>query len=237
MSHKDLVSNPAAITLGPAKKYSGVIEKAGIDFLTVDEATMGLIIIPLEHIKQLRIGQVDTEVGRSTTRPQPQDTGEQCFDDVLNALKNQVVQLEGGGPEATIGYLLDVREDYVITVVIPDGIVCFPKLHVHVILPLDVTIRPEFLTWLDTQRALIPTAGKLAELMHANVGKLITLGRGDPDGVSGILRAVHEGFIEIVVSPHESLWVPIHHVKSFCLQNHYDWEAAVEEFNSSSAQP
>jgi hypothetical protein len=155
--------------------------------------------------------------------------------DVLKAMEDTVLHLEGAGSNSTIGYVLSVRDDYLVTSVIPEGSVYFPIRHIQMILPLDVTVRTEFQEWLLPQRQSLSNAERFTDVLQLATGKLIRLGRGGPGDITGILRAVHEEFVEIMVSPHEVVAIPTHHVKAFFRleQNGFPATDAMSDHNAS----
>jgi hypothetical protein len=220
MVYKDLLNQAITVTVNAQKKYSGVVRKVGNDYLLLEDDTVGTIIVPWEHVKQFTMGSFSQSTSSSSKNrvnfgPLAIEAVPDELVDVLKAMKDTVVHLEGAGSNPTIGYVLSVKDDYLVTSVIPDGSVYFPIRHVQMILPLEVTVRAEFLEWLLPRRESISNAECFHDVLQQAAGELIKLGRGGPADISGILRAVHEEFIEIVVSPHVVAAIPTHHVKAF----------------------
>jgi hypothetical protein len=220
MVYKDLLNQAITVTVSAQKKYSGVVRKIGNDFILLEDDTVGAIIVPWEHVKQLTMGRFsqstsDRNKQRPNFGPFDMDAVPDELVDVLKAMEDTVVHLEGAGSNSTIGYVLSVRDDYLVTSVIPDGSVYFPIRHIQMILPLDVTVRTEFLEWLSPQRHSLSNAERFSDVLQQETGELIRLGRGGPGDITGILQAVHEDFVEVIISPHEVVAIPTHHVKAF----------------------
>ncbi|WP_067925230.1 hypothetical protein [Alicyclobacillus shizuokensis] len=219
MAHEDLVNLPVIAAMSPQKCYCGIVRKVGADFLLVDDPEMGMALVALEHIKQLRVGE-----GVPVHKPPQIDAASAPLDpgslpDALHGVVRtwvaSVLQLDGAGPDPIVVYVIDVKADYLVVSAIPDGVLYIPVRHIQLVRPLDVQIQPEFVEWANHQKEQLPTgATRLIEALEQEVGKLAKFGRGGADEVVGIIRAVHEQFVELVVSPCERVRIPMHHVKS-----------------------
>jgi hypothetical protein len=150
----------------------------------------------------------------------------------LQSWTQTVVQLDGGGPDPVVCYVVCVKTDYLIASVIPEGMVYIPIHHIQLVRPLDVAVRAEFVEWASRQMAQLPAATRFVEALRHEVGRLVRIGRGGPDEISGILRQVHDEFVELVVSPHESTRIPTHHVKVVSRLQRLDWETLPETAQS-----
>jgi hypothetical protein len=223
VAHEDLLNLPAMAVVSPHKRYFGTVRRVGSDYLLVDDPETGMALVALEHIKQLRIGarvpvhgspQVD-----AASAPLDPASLPDSLHGALQTWITSVVQLDGAGPDPVVAYVLDVKADYLIVSAVPDGVLYIPIHHIQMVRPLDVEIQPEFTEWANRQKTQLPTEPiRLVDALREEVGKLTKLGRGGPDEVVGIIRAVHERFVELVVSPHEAVRIPVHHVKSVSRQ-------------------
>ncbi|WP_156040041.1 hypothetical protein [Alicyclobacillus macrosporangiidus] len=232
VTHDDLLNLPVVAEYSPHKRCSGVVRKVGEDFLLIDDSVTGTALIPLEHVKQLRLSEATPAVRQPQTDAVSGPVDPALVPDTLCAAlqswAGSVVQLDGGGPDPYSAYLLDVRADYVVASVIPEGLVYIPIRHIHLVRPLDVVVRTEFSEWVNRQKAVLPAATRFADALRHETGRLVKVGRGGPDEMYGIVRAVHDTFVELVVSPHELVRIPMHHVKSFSRQEDIDWQAVAE---------
>jgi hypothetical protein len=232
MIYENLLNQTVSITIGVHRKLRGTVLKVAADFVVVEDELIGAVMLPLEHVKQLTI--CFTSVPKSVLNLDLLSLGpielNTLPDDLLKAfqtMKGTVVHLEGGGADPTVGYVVDVKRDFLVISVVQDGSVYFPIRHIQSVQPLDVSIRPEFMAWLQPQIQSQPPANCFSEMLQQAIGRSIQLGRGGPEGICGILRQVHDGFIEVVISPHEVVEVPIHHIKAFHLVEPRGWQPTV----------
>lgn len=220
MVYENLLNQSVVVTLNVQKKYAGVVRKVANDFVLLDDSESGACLVHLEHAKKLTTGSENSASSSRRTKrlrfgPFDHQTLPDTLVDVLQGMQDSVIRLECGSPDAITGYLMAVHEDFVVVGVIPDGSVYLPIHHIQTVLPLDVSVSPEFLHWLHSKQ-ICPGTGWFADILQASTGEMVRLGRGGPEDVSGILKTVHDVAIELVVSPHEVVWMPVHHIKAFC---------------------
>ncbi|MCL6637678.1 MAG: hypothetical protein K6T26_07000 [Alicyclobacillus sp.] len=216
MSHADLLNLPVAAWVSPHKCYSGRVQKAGNDYLLMSDPVLGNFLVALEHVKQLRLGDASSEARPSHIDAAGVDVLPQALPETLAAVLQEwteaVVQLDVGGMEPLAAYLLAVRGDYLLACVIPEGLVYIPHRHVQLVRPLAVQVYPEFAAWVRRQQTGLPNAVWLFEALHAETGRLVTFGRG-PEALSGLIRRACAEYVEVVVSPHGSVRIPLHHIR------------------------
>lgn len=220
MVYENLLNQSLVVTLNVQKKYAGVVRKVANDFVLIDDSIEGACLVHLEHAKKLTTGSENSASSSKRTKrmrfgPFDHQTLPDTLVDVLKGMQDSVIRLECGSPDAITGYLMAVHEDYVVVGVIPDGSVYLPIHHIQTVLPLDVSVNPEFLRWLQLKQ-VCTGAGWFADILRASTGEMVRLGRGGPEDVTGILTTVHDVAIELVVSSYEVVWMPVHHIKAFC---------------------
>lgn len=227
---EDLVHYRVTASGGPNKKFSGTVLHVGNDYFVLEEDTLGTVMLPIHHLKYVCVPSQQTT---STQGSKGYDTSNAWMPggvtdeliDLLRTLKGKVVQLGGGGTESTSVYLVDVMDDYLITVGIPCGVLCFPFRHVHLVVPINASITPEFLMWANERLIDVPNESRFVDALNSETGKVIKLGRGGPEDISGVLRYANEDLVEIVASPHETVYIPTHHVKVFSRLLASDWRS------------
>ncbi|MBX5437344.1 MAG: hypothetical protein IRZ33_09010 [Alicyclobacillaceae bacterium] len=218
MIHEDLINLSVVAVLSAHKRYGGVVRKVGTDFLLIDDPAAGAALIALEHVKQLRLGErtpptSPPQIDAASVPVHPASLPD-TLRDALCTWTKSVVQLDGAGPEPVAAYLLDVRTDYLAVSVIPEGLLYVPTRHVQLVRPLDVTVQAEFTSWMDRYLVRFAQADRFAEALSYEAGIAVKIGRGGPDEVLGVVRSANDHFVELVVSPHELVRIPMHHVKS-----------------------
>ncbi|MCL6548516.1 MAG: hypothetical protein K6T30_06370 [Alicyclobacillus sp.] len=218
MTHEDLINLPVVAVLSAHRRYGGVVRKAGADFLLIDDPVAGAALVALEHIKRLRLGDRLAPAGSphidAPGVPVSPASLPDTLRDALSTWTASVVQLEGAGPDPVAAYLLGVHKDYVAVSVVPEGTVYVPLRHIQLVRPLDVAVEPEFASWADRGRDRLPGGDEFLEALNRATGALVKIGRGGPDEISGILRSAENDYLELLVSPHERVRIPLHHVKS-----------------------
>ncbi|MCL6593268.1 MAG: hypothetical protein K6T31_04780 [Alicyclobacillus sp.] len=216
MSHADLLNLPVAAVVSPHKCYSGQVHKAGADYLLLAEPELGMFLVALEHVKQLRLGVALSDVRPPHIDARGVDVSPQALPEtlaaVLQAWTGSVVQLDVGGLEPLAAYLLAVRGDFLLACVVPEGVVYVPLRHVQLVRPLAVQVQPEFAAWVRRQQTELPAAVRLSEALQAEAGRLLVLGRG-PEALCGLIRKACAEYVEVVVSPHSCVRVPLQHVR------------------------
>lgn len=218
MALDDYVSHPITVQLGPNKKYTGLLLEVQEHHLVVQDEGVGPIFISLEHVKQLCTGDPPQQGQlRQSTQAANWTNEAYTLNEVLTNLQGRVVQADGFGTGQIIGYLNDVKADYMIVSVIPDGTLYCPLRHLQSIYPLDVDILPEFAVWTKNNPDCHPDETQFADRLRASIGQLVHFGRNSPESPKGLLRAVHVNYVEVVVSPYQVVYIPMHHIKSFSL--------------------
>lgn len=217
MTYMTLLNQQVNARINAQQQFKGTIEKVGDNYILLHDETIGSVILPTEHLKQIQW---------IPNPPLPQQTltlNQKKYDptslpnkliDVLRLFNQTVIQIEGGGSEPTIGYVMGVKEDYVTLCVIPDGFVYYPVRHVLSILPRDVDVQPEFVQWIDQHTDQVLDGEHFIAILQHEIGKVVKFGRSGPEVIFGILRSANEQYAELVVSPNDVVWIPLHHIKS-----------------------
>lgn len=227
MPYSELLNQVLTVSIG-GQSFTGIATKVAEDFFVVTNKDLGPAILPFEHVKRIGIGsnrQVETAGTSpivSMTEFNVPELPNQFHQALVNLLQT-VVQLEGGGPNPTVGYLMEVKRDYLTMCVIPDGIVYFHTPHVQAAIPLDVSVRPEFTTWAAQEREQLVRADSFHQVLKAHMGKLVTFGRNSPESLPGIVANVSMDYVEVLTSPRDSLWLPLRHVKSMTSFIRVEW--------------
>lgn len=238
MALDDYVRSPITVQLGPNKKYSGLLLTAQEHHLVVQDERVGPIFISLEHVKQLCTGAAPHQ-GQLTQNTQAASwtTEANTLYDVLRSMQYRVVQADGFGVGPITGYLNDVKTDYMVVSVIPDGTLYCPFHHLQSVYPLDAEILPEFAAWAKNNPGCHPDETQFADRLRASIGQLVHFGRDSPESAKGLLRMVHVNYVEVVVSPYQVVCIPMHHIKSYSLPGCSGFAVAGEFIENVSNNP
>jgi hypothetical protein len=227
LKFSNLIGQVVSVRVG-GNEFYGTTTKVGEDFLVIDSDTTGTVILPIEHLKSLRVGEnVCGASSKSEKRTDSTTFGSTIlpneFAAVVEMLKQTVVRIEGGGVDSTVALLLDVLNDYVVLCMVPDGIVFLPVRHIKSIAPVDAYIQPEFSEWVKGHTNSVKYPNDLHDLLKTYFGKSLQLSRDSPEQISGILSDIDEYFAEFVTSPTTRAWIPILHIKSIFAFQRVEW--------------
>lgn len=118
---------------GGPESRTGQLISVKSDYLVLSTNEEGVIIYQTSHIKSViedSTTSMNTNNNESvmTTMSMIEETN--TFSDVLTAMKDNMVRIDRGGPEARNGRLLDVKGDYLVLYTEKDGVVYYQLEHV-----------------------------------------------------------------------------------------------------------
>jgi spore coat protein B len=131
--------------------------------------------------------------------------------DIIQGFIGNVIRVDRGGPESKIGMLLGASDDHIVLLTEDDGVVYYNNQHIKSFTgnmkePMEFNIEvPEDFQWIK--------ADNLQDLFTSLRLKWITINRGGPEKLEGILTQVDKDFIYLVNSQ-EMVRLSLFHIKS-----------------------
>jgi spore coat protein B len=125
MAYNNLTGSEVRINRGGPDSVQGFLLGVQHDYLVL-QTNDGVIYINGTHVKS--ISQTDGNKSRSMVTPQYVNA--YSFGNLLQKLRHQVVQINGGGPEKVEGFIVEATQDYLILLVNGKEIVRIPVFHI-----------------------------------------------------------------------------------------------------------
>ena len=184
-----------------------------MDYLTLYTPNKAVIYYQFEHVKS-----ISEDIKSNSTQHLLGDQekvdyiSEKNFNGLLSKLVNEVIQINQGGPERSHGILLAVRSDFLILLTEDDGVV-YVKLH-H-IKSVSKTGRPEDKK--DEKKTskypVFSKASYFSDVFKELEHKWVTINRGGPEAMEGILVEKSGGFYTLITD-HAVLRIHPFHIRS-----------------------
>jgi len=200
---------------GGPESRKGQLISVKSDYLVLSTNEEGVVIYQTSHIKSV-IEDSTTSMNTSnnesvmTTMSMIEETN--TFSDVLTAMKDQMVRIDRGGPEARNGRLLDVKGDYLVLYTEKDGVVYYQLEHVKSLsyavsdnkngsgnnnnqaqaqngntMSMVTFVKPEYVE-----------ADNFTELLKNMRYKWVTINRGGPESMQGVLADSSDGHLVLI---------------------------------------
>ncbi|MDQ0340487.1 spore coat protein B [Caldalkalibacillus uzonensis] len=119
------------------------------------------------------------------------------------------VAVNGGGPEARSGLLLDVQRDYLALNTKEEGVIYYNLKHIKSL----TVIKQSICDKLDTVTPPFIKEFNFTRLLFRLINQTIQINRGGPDKLIGLLTDVTSSHLTVVVGG-ENITVPIFHIKN-----------------------
>jgi len=146
----------------------------------------------------------------------------EAFNRYLRGLLGAFVQVERGGPEACVGWVVHVLPDYLTVRSEAGEDLHLPLHHIRSITPLPDPLAP-----LGGGPAPAPPPETFVALLELNQGRYIRLYHAGPEVCSGILREAGPEYVLIEVGPGEIACFTCFHIRSLFVPDPPPGEAAV----------
>ncbi|WAH36268.1 hypothetical protein [Alicyclobacillus dauci] len=225
MSYSSLITKAVIVRVG-TKEYRGHTIEIGRDFIVVDDDAVGAVILPIEHVQVLECIESFHQSDQKQQQRDPPCRDLQGLRDRLLDLHHKVVKVESGGLRGASSFIFDVKDDYVILCVIPDGLMFVPMRHITALVPIgDVDLQPEFSAWVSRHTQSRAYPDRFTDLLGLYIGEPVKLGSNTPEEVVGLLSTCTDEQIQLVTAPNVRVIIPLHHVKSITSFESYDWGA------------
>ncbi|MBO1515213.1 hypothetical protein [Metabacillus bambusae] len=190
---------------GGPESREGLLLHVKSDYIALLTDKNEVVYYQTMHLKSV---VEDTKANfQSTTEAdtKPEVLKSESFKDMLGQLKSQNVQIDRGGPESLKGTLLDVNDDFLALQTEKDGVVFY---QIHHIKSISVDHGPSK----DNSKQSIPkvTAKVFSELLEGFQHSWVTINRGGPESVEGVLADITSDYVTV-----------IHHEKVFRITNYH----------------
>ncbi|OAS89397.1 MULTISPECIES: hypothetical protein [Metabacillus] len=190
---------------GGPESREGILLQVKSDFIALLTDNNEVVYYQTMHLKSV---VEDTKANfQSTTEAdtKPKVLKSESFKDMLGQLKSQNVQIDRGGPESLKGKLLDVYDDFLTLQTEKDGVVFY---QIHHIKSISVDNGPSK----ENSNLSLPkvTAKVFADLLKGFQHSWVTINRGGPESVEGVLADITSDYVTV-----------IHHEKVFRITNYH----------------
>ncbi|KIN54645.1 spore coat protein CotB [Bacillus subtilis] len=190
---------------GPESK-KGKLAAVKSDYIAL-QAEKKIIYYQLEHVKS-----ITEDTNNSTTTIETEEMPDaDDFHSLIGQLMNQSVQFNQGGPESKKGRLVWLGDDYAALNTNEDGVVYFNIHHIKSISKHEPDLKIEGQT-----PSGVLEADYLSEVFKSLTHKWVSINRGGPEAIEGILVDNADGHYTIVKNQ-EVLRIYPFHIKSISL--------------------
>ncbi|MHC5545608.1 spore coat protein CotH [Bacillus subtilis] len=190
---------------GPESK-KGKLAAVKSDYIAL-QVEKKIIYYQLEHVKS-----ITEDTNNSTTTIETEEMPDaDDFHSLIGQLMNQSVQFNQGGPESKKGRLVWLGDDYAALNTNEDGVVYFNIHHIKSISKHEPDLKIEGQT-----PSGVLEADYLSEVFKSLTHKWVSINRGGPEAIEGILVDNADGHYTIVKNQ-EVLRIYPFHIKSISL--------------------
>lgn len=190
---------------GPESK-KGKLTAVKSDYIAL-QAEKKIIYYQLEHVKS-----ITEDTNNSTTTIETEEMLDaDDFHSLIGHLINQSVQFNQGGPESKKGRLVWLGDDYAALNTNEDGVVYFNIHHIKSISKHEPDLKIEGQT-----PSGVLEADDLSEVFKSLTHKWVSINRGGPEAIEGILVDNADGHYTLVKNQ-EVLRIYPFHIKSISL--------------------
>ncbi|AKI93770.1 hypothetical protein [Bacillus subtilis] len=190
---------------GPESK-KGKLTAVKSDYIAL-QAEKKIIYYQLDHVKS-----ITEDTNNSTTTIETEEMPDaDDFHSLIGQLMNQSVQFNQGGPESKKGRLVWLGDDYAALNTNEDGVVYFNIHHIKSISKHEPDLKIEGQT-----PSGVLEADYLSEVFKSLTHKWVSINRGGPEAIEGILVDNADGHYTIVKNQ-EVLRIYPFHIKSISL--------------------
>ncbi len=190
---------------GPESK-KGKLTAVKSDYIAL-QAEKKIIYYQLDHVKS-----ITEDTNNSTTAIETEEMPDaDDFHSLIGQLMNQSVQFNQGGPESKKGRLVWLGDDYAALNTNEDGVVYFNIHHIKSISKHEPDLKIEGQT-----PSGVLEADYLSEVFKSLTHKWVSINRGGPEAIEGILVDNADGHYTIVKNQ-EVLRIYPFHIKSISL--------------------
>ncbi|MCY8930056.1 spore coat protein CotH [Bacillus subtilis] len=190
---------------GPESK-KGKLTAVKSDYIAL-QAEKKIIYYQLDHVKSIT---EDTNNSNTTIETEEMPDADD-FHSLIGQLMNQSVQFNQGGPESKKGRLVWLGDDYAALNTNEDGVVYFNIHHIKSISKHEHDLKIEGHT-----PSGVLEADYLSEVFKSLTHKWVSINRGGPEAIEGILVDNADGHYTIVKNQ-EVLRIYPFHIKSISL--------------------
>ncbi|MGD1415132.1 spore coat protein CotH [Bacillus stercoris] len=190
---------------GPESK-KGKLAAVKSDYIAL-QAEKKIIYYQLDHVKS-----ITEDTNNSTTTIETEEMPDaDDFHSLIGQLMNQSVQFNQGGPESKKGRLVWLGDDYAALHTNEDGVVYFAIHHIKSISKHEPDLKTE-----EQTPAGVLEADELSEVFKSLTHKWVSINRGGPEAIEGILVDNADGHYTLVKNQ-EVLRIYPFHIKSISL--------------------
>ncbi|MDQ0268950.1 hypothetical protein [Cytobacillus purgationiresistens] len=198
---------------GPESK-EGTLLYGNADYLALhlekeEKDLSNIVYYHTQHVRSISENSKSNSIQKTVINTMDQEVIDtDSFSEVVYRLRNKKVKINQGGPEATDGYLLDSTTDYLVLFTEKDGIVYF---NIHHIKSVREFIQQE---GEETEHSMtFFPANKFEDLFKRMTHTWVSINRGGPEALEGILVEIEEGNYTLI-NNEEVLKIQPFHVRS-----------------------
>ncbi|MBM7703306.1 hypothetical protein [Metabacillus iocasae] len=215
-SLRPLIGKTVKVNRGGPESKSGTLLDLKHDYLALAvEGNSHVSYYQLKHVKsvtedsKVNADQSDSKVntGQSDSEQKMVCVKEKSFVTLLKQLKNNMIQINQGGPESTKVFLIDVTDSYLVVFSMQNGISYFNMGQIKSVTPIEGK-SPN----VNSKVGYIRTSG-FASLFKALMTKWVSLNVGGPEAVEGIVVQSSSNNIMLIKNM-EVLRIQLVHIRS-----------------------
>lgn len=190
---------------GGPESREGILLQVKSDFIALLTDKNEVVYYQTMHLKSIVENTKANFQSTTEADTKHEVLNSESFKDMLGQLKSQNVQIDRGGPESLKGKLVDVFDDFLALQTENDGVVFY---QIHHIKSISVDNGPSK----ENSNLSLPnvTAKVFSDLLEGFQHSWITINRGGPESVEGVLADITSDYVTV-----------IHHEKVFRITNYH----------------
>jgi spore coat protein B len=215
---------------GGPESREGILLQVKSDYIALLTDQNEVVYYQTMHLKSV---VEDTKANfQSTTEAdtKPDVLNSESFKDMLGQLKSQNVQIDRGGPESLKGKLVDVYDDFLVLQTENDGVVFYQIHHIK-------SISVDQGSSKENSNQSIPevTAEVFSDLLKGYQHSWITINRGGPESVEGVLADITSDYVTVI--HHEKVFrITNYHIRNISHGSKHDQKKQQEGENSENKE-
>ncbi|EPD50822.1 hypothetical protein HMPREF1210_02330 [Paenisporosarcina sp. HGH0030] len=253
-----LVGRSVQVYKGGPDSNVGVLLDVNDDYLTLQKEDGEIIYYKTAHIKSIK----ENSQIRFNSILRVYDSNYLVkaakFNEVAGHFKDQIIQINGKGPESKFGTLIDVKDDFFVLHTEQDGLIFYKEQHIksfsHAIPKTNnVDVKDEEVKVEETltdeateDEAILKmneikdvydqiTADNTNGLLKNLTYSWIKINRKGPESIEGLLTEANDEYLVMVVN-NEIFRIANYHVKNFSLNINKSEEKKTEEENAKQTE-
>ncbi|MCD7035427.1 hypothetical protein LRR81_14370 [Metabacillus sp. GX 13764] len=205
---QSLIGRTIRVYKGGPESKTGLLADVKEDFLVLSTKENGVIYYAMNHLKSI---VEDSHAPMNAAGAPVLHEVANTFTELLASLIHKVVRVNQGGPESKSGRLLAVKEDHIVVAAEGNEIIYYATEHIR---SVSETADKKAAEWTEFPAYL--EALNLPVLLYGSKHQWLTINRGGPESLDGILVEVLEDHI-VLVHNEKIFRVAPYHIKSISI--------------------